>query len=197
MYDLLGMAKRKTAEERKAEATVQTTAFLARFAELVGPDEIIEAGMRLGALERQRKVDLPKLVQATILALSPVPGTQMTGFQNYIGLTGVEIAPSTFYDRFNLGWVRIFSGGQDCRECKQLDTEGALPGTVEVRAKTKQRESPFDERSLCETDSGCTRSSHIRARPRAWPKGGESASRQRDAASGTRGCGVVRREAGA
>jgi putative transposase len=107
MYDLLGMAKRKTAEERKAEATVQTTAFLARFAELVGPDEIIEAGMRLGALERQRKVDLPKLVQATILALSPVPGTQMTGFQNYIGLTGVEIAPSTFYDRFNLGFAKL------------------------------------------------------------------------------------------
>jgi putative transposase len=103
----MSMSKRKTPEERKAEATAQTTVFLAKFADLVGPDEIIEAGMKLGAIERQRKVDLPKLVQATILALSPVPGTQMTGFQNYIGLTGVEIAPSTFYDRFNGGFAKL------------------------------------------------------------------------------------------
>ena len=101
------MGKPKTDEDRKLEAAAQTTAFLEKFSSLVGPDEIIEAGMRLGAIERKRKVDLAKLVQATILALSPIPGTQMTGFQNYMSLSGVPIAPSTYYDHFNLGFSKL------------------------------------------------------------------------------------------
>jgi hypothetical protein len=34
--------------------------------------------MRLGALVRQRKVDMPSLVEATVLALMPTPGAQAT-----------------------------------------------------------------------------------------------------------------------
>ena len=58
-------------------------------------------------------------------------------------------------------WVRIFSGGQEESECARLGTEGPSPDTVEVRAKTNPRKGPFDERSLCETDSRRTRSLHI------------------------------------
>jgi hypothetical protein len=39
--------------------------------------------------------------------------------------------------------------------------KGPSPDTVEVRAKTNPRKGPFDERSLCETDSRRTRSLHI------------------------------------
>ena len=68
--------------------------------ELMGPEEILEAAMRLGALERQRKVDMPSLVESTVLALLPVPGAQATVFANYAALTGRSLAPSSFYERF-------------------------------------------------------------------------------------------------
>ena len=70
------------------------------FQALVGEDEIIEAGRRLGVIERQRKVDLPALVTATISALSATPGAQTSIFASYLGLTGQKLAPSSFYDRF-------------------------------------------------------------------------------------------------
>lgn len=103
------MAKSKTSAERKAEAVTSTSSFLLKYRSLVGADEILEAGMRLGAIERQRKVDLPKLVEATILSLSPTPGTQMTAFENYLALAGDEIAPSSFYDRFSPGFAALMA----------------------------------------------------------------------------------------
>lgn len=74
--------------------------FMKTFEALVGADEIIEAGRRLGVIERQRKVDLPALVTATISSLSATPGTQTSIFASYLGLTGQSLAPSSFYDRF-------------------------------------------------------------------------------------------------
>lgn len=79
---------------------VKTEGFLTKYRALVGHEEIVEAGARLGVVRRQRKVDLPSLVEATILSVVPVPGTQTTALANYIGLTGSTLAPSSFYDRF-------------------------------------------------------------------------------------------------
>lgn len=73
--------------------------------ELVAPDDIIEVGRRLGVIKRQRKVDLPALVAATITAVSPVPGSETSALVNYLHLVGVDdagakIALSSFYERF-------------------------------------------------------------------------------------------------
>lgn len=74
--------------------------FIEKLGELVGPDEILEAGRRLGAIKRQRKVDLTALAQATIAAMSPIPGAETSAFVNYLSITGVPLVPSSFYDRF-------------------------------------------------------------------------------------------------
>jgi len=75
--------------------------FIHKLGELVKPDEIIEAGRRLGAIKRQRKTDLPALVQATVAAMSPIPGAETSAFVNYLSITGVPMVPSSFYDRFS------------------------------------------------------------------------------------------------
>lgn len=68
---------------------------------LVTPEDILEAAHRLGALQRQRKVDMVALVESTVAAVSPVPGTQTTAFANYIALTGQKLSPSAFFERFS------------------------------------------------------------------------------------------------
>jgi IS4 transposase len=78
----------------------QVDAF-AEFRKLVSPEDIIEAACRLGAIQRQRKVEMPALVEATIAAVLPTQGAQTTAFANYISLTGQRLAPSAFYDRFS------------------------------------------------------------------------------------------------
>ena len=92
------MAKRASKDAAGSPSTVNA---LATFRELIAPEDIIEAACRLGAIQRQRKVDMPALVQATIAAVLPTPGTQTTAFANYISLTGKRLAPSAFYDRFS------------------------------------------------------------------------------------------------
>lgn len=92
------MAKRANKETAISPSTVGA---LATFRELIAPEDIIEAACRLGAIQRQRKVDMPALVQATIAAVLPTPGAQTTAFANYIALTGQQLAPSAFYDRFS------------------------------------------------------------------------------------------------
>jgi hypothetical protein len=74
--------------------------------ELIAPDDIIEVGRRLGVIKRQRKVDLPALVAATIGAVSPVPGSETSALVNYLQLVGVgedeaKIAVSSFYHRYS------------------------------------------------------------------------------------------------
>jgi IS4 transposase len=74
---------------------------LQEFRKLIAPEDIIEAACRLGAIQRQRKVDMSALVEATIAAVMPTHGAQTTAFANYISLTGQRLAPSAFYDRFS------------------------------------------------------------------------------------------------
>jgi hypothetical protein len=87
--------------EKDDKPKVTAEGFIAKLGELVGPEEIIEAGRRLGAIKRQRKVDLPALVQATVAAMSPIPGAETTAFVNYLSITGVPLVPSSFYDRYS------------------------------------------------------------------------------------------------
>jgi hypothetical protein len=86
---------------KSASKTDEPQKFLASLRHLIGPEEILEAGCRLGALQRQRKVELPALVEATILSILPTPGVQTTAMANDVSLTGEVLAPSSFYDRFS------------------------------------------------------------------------------------------------
>lgn len=83
---------------------------LAKFRDLIGVEEILEVGCRLGVIQRQRKIDLVKLVEATVLALSPVRGTQTTALGHYLQLTGVALAPSSFYERFTPAFAELLKG---------------------------------------------------------------------------------------
>lgn len=113
---LRDMANRKKAAAPSKSA--EQVKFLETFREMVGPEEIIEAGCRLGAIKRQRKVDLPALVQATIAAMLPTPGVRTTVLANYLSLTGEGLAPSSFYDRFTLEYASLM------REVAQRAIEG-------------------------------------------------------------------------
>lgn len=108
--------------ERKPKADV-----LGALRELVAPEDILEAASRLGALQRQRKVDLPALVEATVAAVLPTPGVQTTAFANYIALTGHSLAPSAFYDRFSPAF------GELMREVAQRAVEGVRRVAPEER----------------------------------------------------------------
>jgi IS5 family transposase len=77
-----------------------STPFLASYHELFKAEDLWAAARKLGAVERERKIDVAALVEATVLAMSGLPGTQTSAFANYIQLTGKAVAPSAFYDRF-------------------------------------------------------------------------------------------------
>ena len=116
-------AKARTAPTRAKKPKEERDAFLAQYSELVGPDEIIEAGRRLGAIQRQRKVDLPKLVEATVISLSGTPGAQTSALVNYLSLTGESLAPSSFYDRFTPEFAQVMKGvaGRALEHVRQAD----------------------------------------------------------------------------
>jgi len=96
-----GGSKRTNRGSKRTNRRVTQKGFIERLGELVSADDIIEAGRRLGALKRQRKVDLPALVQATVAAMSPIPGAETSALVNYLSITGVPLVPSSFYDRFS------------------------------------------------------------------------------------------------
>ena len=54
------------------------TPFLAAYHELFNSDDLWSAARKLGVVTRQRKVDLPALVEASVMALSGLPGSQTT-----------------------------------------------------------------------------------------------------------------------
>jgi hypothetical protein len=108
------------------EADTTTKSLFEAWHELVAPDDIIEVGRRLGVIKRQRKIDLPALVAATIGAVNPVPGSETSALVNYLQLVGVEdddakIALSSFYDRYT-------------EEFAMLMRELALRAVARVRA---------------------------------------------------------------
>jgi hypothetical protein len=124
------MQKSKGQVAREKKKAQETRKFLDTFRDLVGPDEIIEAGTRLGVIQRQRKVDLLALVQATIAAVLPLPGMQTTAFVNYISLTGESLAPSAFYDRFTLPFAELM------REVAQRAITGVREAAPDDRGVT-------------------------------------------------------------
>jgi len=85
-----------------SESTVPRSqhSFLWQFNKLFEPAAIVKAAISLGVIKRHRKIDLAELVKATVLALSPIPGTQTSALTNYSLLTGHFVAHSSFYDRF-------------------------------------------------------------------------------------------------
>lgn len=89
------------------KAKVTSEGFFEKLGELVTAEEIIEAGRRLGAIKRQRKTDIPALVEATVAAMSPIPGAETSAFVNYLSITGVPLVPSSFYDRYSTEFAAL------------------------------------------------------------------------------------------
>src|SRR5437763_1553002 len=56
---------------------------------------------------RHREVDLPALLEASVMALSGLPGTQTTIYANYVELAGQTLAPSAFCDRFTKPYAEL------------------------------------------------------------------------------------------
>lgn len=83
--------------------------FLDKFDELFGPDDIWAAGRQLGVVERKRKLDLPALVEATVLTLTGPDGPQTTIMGNYFTLSGRRVVPSSFYDWFDAAFAALLA----------------------------------------------------------------------------------------
>ncbi len=83
--------------------------FLKAYHELFDSDDLWAAARKLGVVTRERKVDVPALVEAAVLAMSGLPGTQTTIFANYLQLMGEAIAPSSFYGRFTVPFAGLMA----------------------------------------------------------------------------------------
>ena len=82
---------------------------LTAYHELFDADDLWAAARQLGAVTRERKMDVSALVESSVLAMSGLPGTQTTIFANYIQLTGQDLAPSAFYDCFTLPFANLMA----------------------------------------------------------------------------------------
>jgi hypothetical protein len=111
-------------------STEKHQSFFEAFRALVGPEDIIEAGCRLGVIQRHRKVDLPALVEATILAMMPMPGMQTSVMVNYLSLAEEAIVPSSFYDRFTWPYAELM------RELALRSIEAVRQATPEHRRRS-------------------------------------------------------------
>ena len=89
--------------------TLPSTPFLASYHELFKAEDLWNAARKLGVVTRERKIDVPALVEATVLAMSGLPGTQTSAFANYIQLTGEAVVPSSFYDRFTEPFTNLMA----------------------------------------------------------------------------------------
>jgi len=98
------MAKTTSGTEQAVQAP-----FLTAYHELFDSDDLWAAARQVGVVTRERKIDVPALVEAAVLAMSGLPGTQTTIFANYIQLMGEAIAPSSFYDRFTAPFARLMA----------------------------------------------------------------------------------------
>lgn len=123
--------------------------FLDQMHELFEPDDIWGAGRRLGVISRERKIDLPALVEGTVLALSGLPGAQTSAFANYLQLAGHELAPSAFYDRFTGPFGRLM--GDLARRAVEA-VRAVAPGSTREAAFARLLER-FDDIRI--TDSTC------------------------------------------
>jgi len=98
------MAKTTTDKEG-----LPATPFLSSYHDLFNSEDLWTAARKLGVVERKRDVDVPALVEANVLAMSGLPGSQTTAFANYIQLTGEAVAPSAFYDRFTEPFANLMA----------------------------------------------------------------------------------------
>jgi hypothetical protein len=96
---------------------------------LVERDAILEAGRRLGMIQRDRKLDFPALVESTLLADWPTPRMQTSIFANSGALARERVAPSSFSDRFSMpsAELRCPLRGQ-LTEQRLYDSAGLLRG---------------------------------------------------------------------
>ncbi len=71
------------------------------------------------------------LVESTVSAVTPMPGTQTTAFANYIALIGQKLSPSAFFERFSHAF------GQLMREVANR--------AVQVVREAMGEDKPFNE----------------------------------------------------
>jgi len=94
-----GTRRKAARPPQQAGASAPGGELIKKLNEVIAPEDVIDAACQLGAIKRQRKVDMQALVQATVTAMVPIPGAETTAFANYISLTGLSLARSAFYDR--------------------------------------------------------------------------------------------------
>ena len=134
-------AKRRTSVKDKKSASPQgsstSSIFMKAYETLIDDEAIIEAGARLGVVQRQRKIDLTALVEATITSLSPMPGAQTNALVEYLALTGEELAPSSFYDRFTDPFATLMRELADkaVRAVREAESTGDLARDLGVLLK--------------------------------------------------------------
>jgi hypothetical protein len=123
---LVGMAK--TPKPEPTFSAESRSVFESRRA-LVERDAILEAGRRLGMIQRDRKLDFPALVESTLLADWPIPRMQTSIFANSGALARERVAPSSFSDRFSMpsAELRCPLRGQ-LTEQRLYDSAGLLRG---------------------------------------------------------------------
>lgn len=102
--------------------------FLAAFHELFDGETILEAGRRLGVVERSRKLRLPELVQATVLTLTGPPGEQTSIFSSYLTLAGVPVKTSAFYGWFDADFAALLAELAERARAAVRAVEATLPG---------------------------------------------------------------------
>lgn len=90
----------------------------------------------MGALQRQRKVDLVALVESTMAAVTPLPGTQTTAFANYLAFTGQKLSPPAAFKWHALVSLRdempVADGvtPQRTQDTRAFPEEALAPGTL-------------------------------------------------------------------
>lgn len=81
--------------------------FLGAMADLFSEDEIWKRAQEFGVVERKRKLDPARLVEATVLALCGPRGMQTTASALYESLGGVGVARSTFYEWYDADFTLL------------------------------------------------------------------------------------------
>lgn len=96
---VVGMSDTKRPTTKPTQAG-PTAPFLAKYSELFDAEDLWAMARKVGAVERERKVDIAALAEASVLAVSGLPGAQTSIYANYVQLTGQTLASSSFYERF-------------------------------------------------------------------------------------------------
>jgi len=96
-----------TPTQERTGLTATQAPFLGAMAELFSPEDLWKRARDLGVVERKRKLDPAKLVEATVLALCGPQGMQTSASVLYESLGGVGVARSTFYDWYDADFALL------------------------------------------------------------------------------------------